>query len=54
MAFSPTRCCHLPKLLRLPDGSLAELNADTDLVEDFTVSERRVRLRRGEAHFTVA
>jgi transmembrane sensor len=38
----------------LADGSLAELNAATDLTVSFTRHERRVRLARGEAHFIVA
>jgi len=41
------------RLLSLPDGSAAELNAETQVVEVFTAQERRVRLVRGEAHFTV-
>jgi len=41
------------RLLSLPDGSAAELNAETQMVERFTAQERRVRLVRGEAHFTV-
>jgi transmembrane sensor len=42
-----------PRLLRLSDGSVAELNTGTELSEHFTDAERRVRLLRGEAHFTV-
>ncbi len=38
----------------LADGSITDLNAATELVVAFTPSERRVRLARGEAHFTVA
>lgn len=38
----------------LPDGSLVHLNTDTELAVRFTPGERRVDLRRGEAHFTVA
>ena len=38
----------------LEDGSLIELNSDSEVGVLFTASERRVRLRRGEAHFTVA
>lgn len=37
----------------LADGSLVRLNADSEIVEEFTAAERRVRLTRGEAHFTV-
>ena len=38
----------------LADGSVTELNAATELNVMFTPTERRVRLSRGEAHFTVA
>jgi transmembrane sensor len=38
----------------LNDGSHIELNAQTSLSVDFSRSERRVRLMRGEALFTVA
>jgi transmembrane sensor len=40
--------------IALPDGSLLELNANTEVNVRFTTGERRVNLRRGEAHFTVA
>ena len=38
----------------LPDGSQIELNAASEVSVEFTPAERRVRLVRGEAHFTVA
>ncbi len=38
----------------LEDGSLVELNASSEVEVDFSGPERRVQLRRGEAHFTVA
>jgi len=38
----------------LADGSRVELNAQTSLAVNFTKAERRVRLTRGEALFTVA
>jgi len=38
----------------LSDGSVLELNGDTSARVRFTSSERRVKLARGEAHFTVA
>jgi transmembrane sensor len=38
----------------LPDGSVVELNADTELRVQFTDHRRDVALTRGEAHFTVA
>jgi transmembrane sensor len=40
--------------LDLPDGSTVRLNTDSTLEIAFSAGERRVRLRRGEAHFTVA
>ncbi len=42
-----------PQLLALADGSLVKLNSNAELAEDFDAAERRVHLRRGEAHFTV-
>jgi transmembrane sensor len=39
--------------LALADGSLVELNAGGAVEPAFSASERRVRLVRGEAHFTV-
>jgi transmembrane sensor len=43
-----------PERLTLADGSVVELNRDSRITTDFTAAERRVRLVRGEAHFTVA
>lgn len=40
--------------LKLPDGSVIRLNTDTLVDVQYTEAERRVLLRRGEAHFTVA
>lgn len=40
--------------LELPDGSTVRLNTDSTIEIAFSAGERRVRLRRGEAHFTVA
>ncbi|PTX97675.1 FecR domain-containing protein [Opitutus sp. ER46] len=37
----------------LPDGSRVELNRDATITTQFTATERRVVLERGEAHFTV-
>lgn len=42
------------RTLPLPDGSTVVLNTDTELSVRFTLAERVVELRRGEAHFTVA
>lgn len=39
--------------ITLPDGSTAVLNTDSALAIDFTATERRVTLLRGEAEFTV-
>lgn len=38
----------------LPDSSIAQLNASTQLRVEFTARERRVALAEGEAHFNVA
>ena len=43
-----------PRFRRLPDGSAIELNAGSVVTEHFTATQRRVRLVRGEAHFSVA
>jgi transmembrane sensor len=40
--------------LRLEDGSEVELRSGAEVRPEFTAGERRVRLVRGEAHFTVA
>ncbi len=37
----------------LADGTVVELNGAAVIVPDYTATERRVRLERGEAHFTV-
>lgn len=55
---APVRlAAHLPTLCErrtLPDGTLVELNRDSQIELDFTRGERRVRLLQGEAHFAVA
>jgi len=38
----------------LPDGSEVELNVRTGIVQDFAPKDRRIRLLRGEAQFSVA
>lgn len=43
-----------PERLPLPDGSIVELAADAKMEVQFTAGERRVRLVRGMAFFTVA
>jgi len=40
--------------VELPDGSVIQLNTDSAVDVRFEAAERRVRLTRGEAHFTVA
>ncbi len=40
--------------MELPDGSVVRLNTDSRVEVRFTAGERRLRLIRGEAHFTVA
>jgi transmembrane sensor len=42
-----------PRQFALSDGSRVELNSGGEVAEQFTANERRVRLVRGEAHFTV-
>lgn len=37
----------------LADGTVVELNGTAEIAADFTADERRVRLTRGEAHFSV-
>ena len=37
----------------LADGTVVELNGDAVIISDYSATERRVRLERGEAHFTV-
>lgn len=43
-----------PERRTLEDGSIIELNRDTVVEVAFTAAERRVKLVRGEAYFTVA
>ncbi|HZP60259.1 MAG TPA: FecR domain-containing protein [Opitutaceae bacterium] len=38
----------------LADGSVAELNANSEIQVRYTSADRQITLRRGEAHFTVA
>jgi transmembrane sensor len=40
--------------LQLPDGSIAQLNANSAVEVRYDLTSRHVRLLRGEAHFTVA
>jgi len=42
-----------PRMITLADGTLVRLNAGSEVAEEFDATERRVRLARGEAHFTV-
>lgn len=42
------------RTMRLPDGSVLLLNTDSIVQAEFGSSTRRVKLVRGEAHFTVA
>lgn len=43
----------LARTFALPDGSSVLLRGDSEVLPIFTAGERRVRLVRGEAHFTV-
>lgn len=42
------------KTLHLPDGSLVRLEPETRVSIDYSISERRLRLAQGSAHFAVA
>jgi transmembrane sensor len=42
-----------PRQITLSDGSVVQLNGGSELAEQFTATERRVTLVRGEAHFNV-
>jgi transmembrane sensor len=42
-----------PRQLTLSDGSIVELNRGSEFIEQFSTTERRVTLVRGEGHFTV-
>lgn len=44
----------LPSIQSLPDGSLAELRDGAEITVEFTETQRRVVLRRGEVYFKVA
>ena len=43
-----------PERRVLPDGSVIELRVGSEVEVDFTIAQRRILLRRGEAHFVVA
>lgn len=45
---------HSAEVRTLTDGSVVELNHGAEIEVDFSTAERRIWLRRGEAHFTVA
>lgn len=42
------------RTMGLPDGSVVRLNTDSELEVSFSANARTVRLKRGEAHFSVA
>jgi transmembrane sensor len=44
---------HVNERLALPDGSRVELKDGSEVVVQYSASERRVKLTGGEAHFTV-
>jgi transmembrane sensor len=54
VAHGGVRVLPRPERLVLSDGSVVDLNADSRIQTDFTPGERRVRLLRGEALFSVA
>jgi transmembrane sensor len=49
----PTAIVWTPERRTLPDGSIAELPRGSEIAVEFSAQERRVRLKRGEAHFQV-
>lgn len=51
---APAAALPAPSIIRLPDGSVVELNRGAEVRAAFTPGERRVALVRGEAHFAVA
>jgi len=53
-ALPPGTIVARPLFQHLPDGSIVQLNASSDIAVEFSSSIRRVRLVRGEAYFTVA
>jgi transmembrane sensor len=53
-AAAPALMAAGPRVVTLADGSLVRLNLGGEVIEEFAATERRVRLTRGEAHFTVA
>ena len=44
---------NVPRQIALADGSIVELNRDSEVLPQFTRTERRVILLKGEAHFSV-
>ncbi|MGH7946752.1 MAG: FecR family protein [Opitutaceae bacterium] len=54
--FTETAATEIGRLQKmpLPDGSWVELNTDSAVSVAYSPGERRIRLERGEAHFTVA
>ena len=51
--FTTSESLALCEQRKLEDGTLVELNRGASITATFTIAERRVRLDRGEAHFTV-
>lgn len=54
VAVRTVRVIPPPERLVLADGSIVELNQDGRIENAFSTAERRVRLARGEAYFSVA
>lgn len=50
---TPATTLALCEEAKLADGSRVDLNRGAAITVEFTATERRVRLERGEAHFTV-
>ncbi|MGH7943954.1 MAG: FecR family protein [Opitutaceae bacterium] len=54
MSRHPSIVVSQPVQRILPDGSMADLKSDADIAVDFSGPDRRVELKRGEAHFQIA
>ncbi len=53
VAATPKSYLHANERLALPDGSRVELKDGSNVVVQYSATERRVKLTTGEAHFTV-
>ncbi|HEY1110687.1 MAG TPA: FecR domain-containing protein, partial [Opitutaceae bacterium] len=53
LAATPALVAAGPREVVLADGTAVKLNAGSEIIEEYELRERRVRLTRGEAHFEV-